>query len=91
MDALPEFINWLEEENQKMSSRVAKIQRRTQYKQVNSQTMVEVESDCNNRLHDLSSTTIQEENKKSKLIKKPQQLSDNKAIENQQQKRHRIG
>ena len=48
--------------------------------------MVEVESDRSNRQHDLSSTTIQEENKKSKLTKKPRQLSDNKAAENQQQK-----
>ena len=47
---------------------------------------MEVESDSSNRQHDLSSTVIQEENKKSKLTKKPRQLSDNKAAENQQQK-----
>ena len=86
MDTLPDFINWPEKENQKMSSRAAKRQRRTQCKQVNSQTMEEVESDSSNRQHDLSSTTIQEENKKSKLTKKPRQLSDNKAAENQHQK-----
>ena len=86
VDTLPDFINWPEEENQKMSSRAAKRQRRTQCKQVNSQTMVEVESDSSNRQHDLSSITIQEENKQSKLTKKPRQLSDNTATENQQQK-----
>ena len=86
MDTLPDFLNWPVEENQKMSSRAAKRQRRTQCKQVNSQTMVEVESDSSNRQLDLSSTTIQEENKKSKLTKKPRQLSDNTATENQQQK-----
>ena len=48
--------------------------------------MVEVESDSSNRQHDLSSTMTQEENKKSKLTKKPWQLLDNKAAENQQQK-----
>ena len=66
--------------------RESKRQRRTQCKQVNSQTMVQVESNSSNRQHDLSSTTIQAENKKSKLIKKPRQLSDIKAAENQQQK-----
>ena len=71
MDTLPDFINWPEDENQKMSSRAAKRQRRTQCKQVYSQTMVEVESDSSNRRHDSSSTTIQEENKKCKLTKKP--------------------
>ena len=86
MDTLPDFLNWPVEENQKMSFRAAKRQRRTQCKQVNSQTMVEVESDSSNRQLDLSSTTIQEENKKSKLTKKPRQLSDNTATENQQQK-----
>ena len=86
MDTLPDFINWPEEENQKMSSRAAKRQRRTQCKQVKSQTMVEVESDSSNRQHDLSSTTIQEVNKKSKLTKTPRQLLDNTATENQQQK-----
>ena len=86
MVTLPDFINWPEEENQKISSRAAKRQRRTQCKQVNSQTMVEVESDSSNRQHDLSSTTIHEEKKKSKLTKKPRQLSDNKAAENLQQK-----
>ena len=86
MDTLPDFINWPEDENQKMSSRAAKRQRRTQCKQVYSQTMVEVESDSSNRQHDSSSTTIQEENKKCKLTKKPRQLSDNTATENQQQK-----
>ena len=70
MDTLPDFINWPEEENQKMSSRAAKRQRRTQCKQVNSQTMVEVESDSSNTRHDLSSTTIQA-NKKCKLTTKP--------------------
>ena len=48
--------------------------------------MVEVESDSSNRQPDLSSTTIQEENKKNKLTKKPRQLSDNTTAENQQQK-----
>ena len=86
MDTLPDFINWPEDENQKMSSRAAKRQRRTQCKQVYSQTMVKVESDSSNRQHDSSSTTIQEENKKCKLTKKPRQLSDNTAAENQQQK-----
>ena len=86
MDTLLEIINWPEEENQKMSSRAAKRQRRTQCKQVNSQTMVEDEGDSSYRQHDLSSTTMQEENKKSKLTKKPRQLSDNEAAENQQQK-----
>ena len=57
MDALPDFVNWPEEENQKLSSRAAKRQRRTQCKQVNSQTMVEVERDSSNRQHDLSSIT----------------------------------
>ena len=71
MDTLRDFINWPEDENQKMSSRAAKRQRRTQCKQVYSQTMVEVESDSSNRRHDSSSTTIQEENKKCKLTKKP--------------------
>ena len=84
MNTLPKFINWPEEENQKMSSRDAKRQRRTQCKQVNSQTTVEDEGDSSNGQHDLSSTTIQEENKKSKLTKKPRQLSDNKVAENQQ-------
>ena len=50
--------------------------------------MVEVECDSSNRRHDSSSTTIQEENKKCKLTKKPRQLSDNTATENQQQKEH---
>ena len=68
MDTLPDFVNWPEEENQKMSSRAAKRQRRTQCKQVNSQTMMEIESDSSNRQHDLSSTMIQE-NKQSKLTK----------------------
>ena len=76
LDTLLEFINGPEEENQKMSSRAAKRQRRKQCKQVNSQTNVEVESDSN-RQHNLSTTTIQQENKKSKSTKKPQQLSDN--------------
>ena len=53
---------------------------------MNSQTMVEVENDSSNRQLDLSSTMIQEEYKKSKLTKKPRQLSDDKAAENQQQK-----
>ena len=86
MDTLPDFINWPEDENQKMSSRAAKRQRRTQCRQVYSQTMVEVECDSSNRRHDSSSTTIQEENKNCKLTKKPRQLSDNTAAENQQQK-----
>ena len=85
MDTLPDFINWPEEENQKLSSRAAKRQRKTQCKQVNNQTMVEVESDSSNRQHHLSSTTIQE-NKQSNLTEKPRQLSDNTATENQQQK-----
>ena len=85
MDTLPDFINWPEEDNQKLSSRAAKRQRKTQCKQVNNQTMVEVESDSINRQHHLSSTTIQE-NKQSNLTEKPRQLSDNTATENQQQK-----
>ena len=85
MDTLPDFINWPEEENQKLSSRAAKRQRKTQCKQVNNQTMVEVESDSSNRQHHLSSTTIQE-NKQSNLTEEPRQLSDNTATENQQQK-----
>ena len=87
MDTLPDFINWPEEENQKLSSRAAKRQRKTRCKQVNNQTMVEVESDSDssNRQHHLSSTTIQE-NKQSNLTEKPRQLSDNTATENQQQK-----
>ena len=68
-----------------MFSRAAKRQRRKQCKQVNSQTNVEDEADSSNKQHDLSSTTIQEGNKKSKSTKKPQQLSDNEAAENQQQ------
>ena len=53
---------------------------------MNSQTNVEDEGDSNNKQHDIPSTTIQEESKKSKSTKKPQQLSDNEATENQQQK-----
>ena len=53
---------------------------------MNSQTTVEDEGDSSNRQHGPSSTTIQDENKKSKLTKQPQQLSDNEAAENQQQK-----
>ena len=70
MDTLPEFINWPEEKNQKMSSRAAKRQRKTQCKQVNGQTTVGDEGDSSNSQHDISSTTIQK-NKKSKLTKKP--------------------
>ena len=86
LDTLLEFINGPEEENQKISSRAANRQRKTQCKQVNSENYVEDEGDSNNKQHDLSSTAIQEENKKSKSTKKPYQLSDNEAAENQQQK-----
>ena len=68
-----------------MSSRAAKRRRRTQCKQVNSQTNVEDKGDSSNKQHDLSSTTIQK-NKNSKSTKKSQQLSDNESAENLQQK-----